>query len=507
MFRNGATWVVLLALLAVSAADAAQCDKRSNNTHQKLLECVTVDGVRAHQAALQAIADANGGIRASGTPGYDASVDYLADTLEAAGYDVLIQSFSFMGWIPLGPSTLEQVAPAPVTYVEGTDYRLMSQTDSGDVTATVTAVDLQLGLGNTSTSGCEAADFAGFPAGNIALIQRGTCYFQVKAENAAAAGAVGAIIFNQGNSSGRFGVINGTLNAGYSGGIPVMFATYGLGEQWSMTPGLVIRMFADVHRGVTVASNVLAETTDGRDDNVVMAGAHLDSVPAGPGIQDNGSGSAALLEIALQMKNVKPTNKLRFAWWAAKEFGLVGSLEYMTNLTGTERDSIALYLNFDMIGSPNFVRFVYDGDGSDTGLTGPPGSGAIESLFAGYYTSLGLAYEPTELDFNSDGAPFLVWGIPAGGITTGDEAIKTPEQAAIYGGTAGEQYDPCYHLACDTFDNISLEALDQNADAAAFAILQYADSTVTVNGVKGKGGPGSGPHTPSGDPIGVERPD
>jgi len=507
MIRNGATWVVLLALLAFSAADAAQCDKRSNNTPQKLLECVTVGSVRAHQAALQAIADANGGSRSSGTPGYDASVDYVADILEAAGYDVTIQSFSFQSWSELGPSTLEQVAPVPAAYVEGTDYRLMSQTDPGDVSGAVTAVDLQLGLGNTSTSGCEAADFAGFPAGNIALIQRGACLFQLKAENAAAAGAVGAVIFNQGNAPGRFDAINGTLGADYSGGIPVMFSTYGLGEQWSMTPGLVIHMVADVFRGVAVAANVIAETSGGRDDNVVMAGAHLDSVTAGPGIQDNGSASAALLEIALQMKNVKPTNKVRFAWWAAEEFGQVGSTDYLTNLSDTERDSIALYLNFDMIGSPNFVRFVYDGDGSDIGLAGPPGSGAIEALFAGYYTSQGLAHEPTAIDSRSDSVSFVNAGIPVGGITTGAEGIKTTEQAAIYGGTAGDQYDPCYHLACDTFDNISLEVLDQNADAAAFAILQYAGSTEAVNGVKGKGGQGGGPHTPSDTPIGVERPD
>ena len=507
MIRNLAVWIIVPAFLAFSAADGAQCDRRSNNTPSKLLECVTVDGVRAHHAALQAIADANGGIRASGTPGYDASVDYFADALELAGYDVTIQPISFQGWIQLGPSTLEQVAPASATYFEGPDYRLLSQTDPGDVTAAVTAIDLQLGLGNSSTSGCEAADFAGFPAGNIALIQRGACSFQLKAENAAAAGAVGAIIFNQGNTLDRLNPVSATLGSNYSGGIPVMFSSYGLGEQWSMTPGLVLHMIADVLRGVAVAANVFAETPGGRDDNVVMAGAHLDSVTEGPGIQDNGSGSAALLEVALQMKTVKPTNKVRFAWWAAEEFGLVGSTDYLTSLSDIERDSIALYLNFDMIGSPNFVRFVYDGDGSDVGPAGPDGSAAIEDLFAGYYTSQGLAYEPTSIDSRSDSASFFNAGIPVGGITTGAEVIKTAEQAAIYGGTAGEQYDPCYHLACDTFDNVSLEVLDQNADAAAFTILQLAGSTEAVNGVKGKGGQGSGPHTPSDTPIGVVRPD
>ena len=235
--------LVVLALLGVLApaspvtAGSAACDSRVNNTFAKLLECVTVDGVRQHQAAFQAIADDNGGTRASGTPGYDASVDYVVGKMTAAGYEVTVQEFIFVAFTQLGPSTLAKTAPLPqVTYVEGTDYLLADQTDDGDVTAAVTAVDLQLGPGNTSTSGCEAADFAGFPAGNIALIQRGTCTFQLKAENAAAAGAVGVIIFNQGNTPDREALFGGNLTAAYAGGIPVVTAPYALGVEWSMTP-------------------------------------------------------------------------------------------------------------------------------------------------------------------------------------------------------------------------------------------------------------------------------
>ena len=152
-----------------------------------------------HQAAFQEIADQNGGNRFSGLPGHDESVEYVVERLEAAGYDPVVQPFDYLAFAVLGPSTLQQTAPNPVTYVQGVDFGVIDQSDPGDVTAAVTAVDLQLGLGNTSTSGCEAADFAGFPAGNIALLQRGTCTFELKAENAAAAGAVGIVIFNQGN--------------------------------------------------------------------------------------------------------------------------------------------------------------------------------------------------------------------------------------------------------------------------------------------------------------------
>jgi Zn-dependent M28 family amino/carboxypeptidase len=471
----------------VDASGAAACPKRNNNTSKKLLECVTVDGVLEHLAALQAIADANEDRRTSGTPGYDASVAYVQGLMEAAGYAVTIQTFEYLAFRVDATPILAQTAPGSVSYVEDLDFVLFDQSDSGNVTASVTSVDLQLGLGNTSNSGCEAADFAGFPAGNIALLQRGTCPFQLKAENAAAAGAAGAIIFNQGNTVDRTGLIFGTLSAAYAGGIPVMDATYARGEEWAGTAGLVMQLSAQTFRGPATTANLLAESRAGDPNNVVMVGAHLDSVSRGPGINDNGSGSATILETALQMAKVKPRNLVRFAWWGAEESGLVGSDYYVAQLSEEERNRIALYLNFDMVGSPNYVRFIYDGDGSSFGLAGPDGSAAIEALFTDFYAARGLASEPTEISFRSDYAAFFDNDIPFGGLFTGAEAPKTPAQVAIYGGVAGEQYDPCYHQACDTIDNISTEVLDLNADAIAHATLQYAMNTESVNGQPGKG--------------------
>jgi Zn-dependent M28 family amino/carboxypeptidase len=256
------------------------------------------------------------------------------------------------------------------------------------------------------------------------------------------------------------------------------------------TAGLELHMVANVLRELTTTSNVLAETPGGRDDRVVVVGAHLDSVPEGPGIQDNGSGSAAILEVALQMAElgIEPRNKVRFAWWGAEESGLVGSQFYVDNLSKRDIKNIALNLNFDMIGSPNFVRFVYDGDGSDTPLAGPNGSKNIEQVFLDYFAEQNLPTEPTAFDGRSDYGPFIAVGIPAGGLFTGAEGIKTDEQAAIYSGTAGDQYDPCYHLACDTFDNVSLVALEQMSDSVAHAVLTFAETTSSVNGTdKGKG--------------------
>ena len=235
---------------------------------------------------------------------------------------------------------------------------------------------------------------------------------------------------------------------------------------------------------------MLADTPTGRADRTVLVGAHLDSVPEGPGINDNGSGSAAILETALQMAelDIAPTNRVRFAFWGGEEDGLIGSDYYVSQLDARALKQHAVNLNFDMVGSPNFVRFVYDGDGSAFGVTGPNGSARVEQVFLDYFASQGLATEPTEFDGRSDYFAFINNGIPAGGLFTGAEGIKTADEAAIYGGTAGAAYDPCYHAACDDIDNLSNTALDQMSDAIAHSTLTFAMTTSAVNGTAKGGG-------------------
>jgi aminopeptidase Y len=468
---------VAMALCVVFASTAAAgpkaCDNRVNNTPEKLMQCVTLEGVREHLAAFQAIADANNGTRVSGSPGYDDSVDYVVDRMEAAGYLVTVQPFQFQTFISLSPSILEQVSPPPAGPIEN---NIMSYSGSGDVTASVSTVN--------DIRGCNAADFAGFPAGNIALISRGGCTFALKATNAFNAGASGVVIYNNAP-----GVLNGTLGNGFTLNIPVTSVTQAIGQQLAATPGLVMRLKTDTFRGIATTYNVLAETKAGNPDNVIMVGAHLDSVNAGAGIDDNGSGSAAILEVAEQMAKVKPRNKVRFAWWGAEESGLVGSTFYVNNLSQQEIDGVTLYLNFDMIGSPNYVFFIYDGDDSDAvgAGPGPDGSAQIEKFFENFYIQEGEQFKGTDFSGRSDYGPFIAKGIPAGGLFTGAEGIKTAEEVPIWGGTAGVAYDPCYHTACDTYDNINLFALDLNSDAVAAATLQYAMNTEKINGEKGKG--------------------
>ena len=273
------------------------------------------------------------------------------------------------------------------------------------------------------------------------------------------------------------GAVNGTLGNTFTLDIPVTSVTAELGAQLAATPDLVLRIKAETFRGIATTHNVLAEKQGRNTDNVVMAGAHLDSVNAGPGINDNGSGSAALLETALQMAKVTPQNTLRFAWWGAEEASLVGSIHYVNNLTAEELDEIALYLNFDMVGSPNHVFFIYDGDDSDAvgAGPGPDGSDEIEQTFEKFFERRDLPYKGTDFSGRSDYGPFIAAGIPAGGLFTGAEGIKTAEEAALWGGTAGEQYDQCYHIACDTFDNVNLTALDVNSDAIACTDADVCD--------------------------------
>jgi Zn-dependent M28 family amino/carboxypeptidase len=486
-----------LVALAVGAG-AAPAVANPVSESKGFRKAVTVGGIREHQSALQQIANANGGNRATGTTGYDASVTYIAQRATAAGYDVSLDEFTYVETFTEGSTpVLQETAPEPQTFTAGTrpafNGDFVSFTGSGDVTAPVQGVDLVLPptpAPNGNTSGCEETDFAGFVPGNIALIQRGTCPYVQKATMAQEAGAAGLIIFNEGQP-GRTDVPN-NLPLGAEGiHIPGVGTSFAVGQDLA-DPGTVARIKTEVLEELGTGTNVIAETPGGDPSRTVVIGAHLDSVPAGPGINDNGSGSGGILEIAevFAAQDRQPRNKLRFMWYGAEEIGLVGSTKYVESLSQAEKDDILAMLNFDMIGSPNFARFVYDGDGT-IGPEGPTGSGLIEDVFVDYFASQGLFNEPTAFDGRSDYGPFIADGIPAGGLFTGAEQPKTAAQVAQYGGIAGAQYDPCYHAACDTFagtgsgpgataPGLALVALDQMSDAAAHSVLFFSKTKVDV---------------------------
>lgn len=470
----GGIAVLLVAGMATSAQAAEPIDSSA------LRAAVGSAGIGEHLDALQAIADANGGTRASGTPGFDASAEYVKGKLAAAGYTVSEQAFDFDLFTETAPAEFEQLTPTATVY-GADDFATMEYSGGGEVTGEVVDVDLTLPptAQPSSTSGCEASDFVGV-AGRIALVQRGTCTFADKAVNAEAAGAIGLIIFNEGQD-GRTEVLGGTLGDARPT-IPVIGTSFAVGAELAAATGATARI--EVTRTIVTKTtrNVFGDSPTGRTDRTVVVGAHLDSVIDGPGMNDNGSGSATTLEIAEQLSGTTLRNATRFAFWGAEESGLVGSQRYVDGLSARDRKNIAVNLNFDMLGSPNPVNFVYDGDGSATETAGPNGSGNVEKVFLDYFAAQNVPNEPTAFDGRSDYGPFIDAGIPAGGLFSGAEEIKTAEQAAVYGGTAGIAYDPCYHATCDNRANISNVALDALGDAAAHATLTFAQTTSAVNG-------------------------
>lgn len=468
----------------VIAAVATPVSAATPTDTSALRDAVTTEAIQQHLAEFQGIADAYGGNRAAGTLGHEESAEYVEEQLQAAGYETTRQYFEYDKTV-FDAAELDLVSPTPTTYAFFDDFYPMDYSGEGDVTASLTAVDVNLAGDRASTSGCDTADFVGFPVGDIALIQRGSCDFAVKAANAEAAGATGVVIFNQGNDvpgDDRFGVVFGTLGA-FGIGIPVVGTSFAIGEALVGTVDPVLHLALDVSTQHIETFNVLADT-GGRTDRTVVVGGHLDSVAEGPGINDNGSGTASILETAIQIAElgIEPTNRIRFAFWSGEEDGLIGSDYYVAQLSKRDIKDTAVNLNFDMTGSPNAVRFVYDGDGDALGTSGPNGSGVVEGVFLDYFTEQGLPVEATDFDGRSDYFGFIENGIPAGGLFTGAEGIKSAEQAAIFGGTAGEPYDPCYHAACDDLDNIDPVVLDQMADAIAHATLVFGMTSSAVNG-------------------------
>ena len=469
--------------IAGSGSDAAHRTrpaKAEAPLSSKLLrDAVTVNQILRHERQLQVIANRNDGTRASGLPGFTASADYVTKTLRASGYKVRRQPFTFPLFRELAPATLTQTAPT----TREVETATMDYSGSGDVTGALVPIDLTLPPSPEpgSTSGCEASDFPAPSGTQVALVQRGTCTFYQKAANAQAAGYAAVVIFNEGQP-GRQELLTGTL--GDPVDIPVVGVSYADGAALAEVATEVRVTTSTEVDPERTTENVIADLPVNvkakKPDEVVVVGAHLDSVVAGPGINDNGSGSSTILEIARQMADLKLTRKLqrpvRFVFYGAEEEGLLGSTHYVDSLSDANRSKIYANLNFDMLGSPNYVRFVYDGDGSDS-AAGPPGSGAIEKIFTDYFVRRGLESEPTAFDGRSDYGPYIDAGIPAGGLFSGAEDEKSDAEAAIYGGTAGVAYDSCYHQACDTITNLNTSALNELGDAAA-----HATYVLTVNG-------------------------
>lgn len=426
-----------------------------------LIKDVKLEDLLAGSQQLQDFADQNGGNRAFGGAGHNATTEWIYQTLLKTGaYDVYKQPFVELFTAATVKLTVAGSAVAA-------DY--LTYGPSGDVTGNLVKVN---------NLGCNGTDYPSAVSGQIALISRGECTFAIKAINAKAAGAKGAIIYN----NVPLQALSGTLG-GEGDYAPTLGLTQELGNQLLSQVGngtVSANVFVDAIRENRTNYNVIAETKEGDHDNVLMIGGHTDSVFAGPGINDDGSGTIGSLTVGLALAKYKLKNAVRLGFWGAEEFGKLGSFYYLKTLNGTlsgnpaEVSKLRAYLNFDMIASPNYVLGIYDGDGSAFNFSGPTGSDKIEKDFEEFYENRGLPHVPSLFTLRSDYAAFLENGIPSGGLFTGAEVLKTPEEAQLFGGEAGKPLDACYHQKCDNIDNLAEDAYLLNTQSIANSVAKYA---------------------------------
>jgi hypothetical protein len=543
-FKRAPRWwpallCVAVGLLAPAGASAdptpAQCDARANDTPSKLVECIQTDDLWNHMQAFQAIADANPGLdghpsRNSGEPGYRASVDYVADKMKAAGYDVTIQPYKFTYTSFVGTPTLSEDSPT------ARDFTLVTDWNPGTSNGTADA-DVQPAGGivipptetPSSTSGCTATDFSGFTAGRIALVQRGGCNFGVKVLNAQAAGATGVVIFNEGNSNpDRTAVLSGTLldenDQPFVPTIPVAFTSFAIGQQLyneyqAGTPphmGLDIHVVVDPNRDDW---NVIAESKGGDPNHVLVVDAHLDAI-YGAGMLDNASGSATILDIAEKMKNVNPRNKLRFIWFGGEELGLLGSQYYVDNLSKSEQNHIGYDLDADVTATPNYLIGVLDPAGPDlfgrTVTSTFPNrvykpSTVARDQAVDYLNSIGKNHEFLS-PVGTDAFSFNAVGIPASGVLTGQDCCKTQEEVDLFGGFTGNyegnipSFDGgCVDLPfrwCDNLDNNDPEVLTFMSRTFGYMVANMAfDKQIMSASDNYHAGPAKGPGGSRGRPA------
>ena len=389
--------------------------------------------------------------RVIGSKGHWGTIAYIKHELKKLDgyYDVSIQPFkAFMSEIYSFNGTINGKTPESLVAMDMTPPTPDKKPVKGDVKL-------------VSNSGCQLDDYVEM-YGKIALIKRGECSFGTKAQLAAQNGAKVAIIYNN-----EDGDIKGTLGVPPKGVhvAPAVGLNKADGEYYVdlLNKGELVEaeIAIDSFVGPITTVNVIAETVEGDSDNIVMLGAHSDSVGAGPGINDDGSGTISLLEVAKQLSNFTVKNKVRFAWWAAEEEGLLGSNYYAENLTPEENHKIRLFMDYDMMASPNYEYEIYDANNVDN----PKGSEELKNLYIDYYKSRGLNYTLIPFDGRSDYVGFIENGIPGGGIAAGAEKNNAEN---------GEVLDRCYHQLCDDLSNIAWDAFLINTQLIAHSVATYA---------------------------------
>lgn len=446
---------------------------------------VTGDAVMDHLQKISDISTSHSdeGFRALGTPGYEEAVEYVEKTLEATGkYNVERQAFE------VDDQTFDEVAVSvdgeelevePAEFTEGTEEPLT------DLPVALPVDDDYSDMAGGQL-GCAASDFDDSAKGALVLVARGTCSFGEKTQAATDAGAAAVILYNN-DTSAPDEALNATLGERVENGAPTVGVSYNVGndlltkiEGAAEEEPLLADFTLETEYTTSTTWNVIAETKAGDHDDVQMFGAHLDGVNEGPGVNDNGSGTAALLASAeaLAEQSTEVDHAIRFGWWAAEEVGLVGSTHYVESLDEAELSKVKSYMNFDMIGSDNYIVGTLDSDGSDVpipdGVNVPEGSAELEEIFTDYFETKDQPNVGTDFSGRSDYQAFIDNGIPASGLFSGADGTKTEQEAKWFGGTVGDKHDTNYHQPTDTIENVRKESIDIFAPAIGFAVHTLA---------------------------------
>jgi peptidase M28-like protein/PA domain-containing protein len=478
---------VRAALIAASLLLVAGCSSQTSApapaalSGRELADKVTADGMYVHLEKLADVAAANGDSRADGTPGFGASVDYVAQTLRAKGFDVELPEFDRLAMTSPGrPNLVVSGRSFPVTQASP-----LVSTPAGGLSAVT--------LRPQKAAGCAAGDYGSVNVrGAFAVVDDKGCSVVDKQNAAVGRGAVGVLVVSDPDADGSPA---GLFTPGYYQRLTSPVAVIDEAADAALRRTTAdVRLTLDAKNTVVTSRSVVAQTKSGDPHNVVVVGAHLDSPPASPGLNDNGSGVAAVLETAVQLgSSPTVTNAVRFVFWGAQQTGLRGSSTYVAGLGGTGLDDVALYLDFDLLGSTNAGYFTLDGDQSGQpnpdvpAARVPAGSAGLERTLAGYLNLAGVRPADLPLGLASDYSAFLRAGIPIGGITTGSWQRKTATQARLWGGRAGVAFDPNNQRRGDGMANVDRATLATTGPAVAFAVGTYAQSTDGPNGVPARG--------------------
>ncbi|RDA92024.1 hypothetical protein CP533_0997 [Ophiocordyceps camponoti-saundersi (nom. inval.)] len=436
---------------------------RSRVDPQELQDSISAENLKRRAEDLYEIAkrseeDWGHPTRVIGSPGHRGTLDYIRSTLDRLdGYY----------------SVSDQPFPAVVGDVR--EARLVIGNEVPNTTAfslTPPTRHREPVHGNlvwVGGTGCKRGDYPDEADGAVVLVRRGDCPFGEKSEHAGRAGALALVVAN--NEAGE---MHGTL------GTPSrhQVATFGLSkadadryiEVLERGDELDAIAYMDARVDSIKTANIIAQTVDGDDENCVMLGGHSDGVAEGPGINDDGSGSLSVLEVAVQLSRFRVNNCVRFAWWAAEEEGLIGSNYYVASLTADENQRIRLFQDYDMMASPNFGYQVYNA----TDDSNPAGSEKLRDLYISWFEKHGLNHTLIPFDGRSDYDGFIRHGIPAGGVTAGADGTKTEAERDMFGGEVGDWFDPCYHQACDDIDNLNMTAWETNTKLMAHTLASLA---------------------------------